>query len=629
MVIYMMKIKKGTRVIIATLVIIPSFILNKIYGYNTLVTILMILTTIVAGLPVIKNAVNGIRYKVIGIDLLVTIAVIGAIFIKEYWEAAAVTYLFMLGDYLEAKTLDKTRSAISALVDMAPDIARVIRDGVEYELASDEVIKGDKVLVKPGEKIAVDGIVIEGNAYVNQAAITGESIPVEKEVGAEVFSGTIIESGYLLIDALRVGEDTTFARILEMVEEAQDKKARTQKFIEKFSKYYTPGVVLLAIIVFLISLDLHLALTLLVIACPGALVISTPVSIVAGIGNGAKAGILFKGGEVIEKLGKIKTMAFDKTGTLTIGKPVVNHVKAYGIDEKEVIKIAAIGEYYSEHPLAKAIINKANEYGEMNEIPENVEISIGKGLAFVYQNQKYYIGNRKLFLDTAIDEIIEDIEAEEAKGQTVVLFGYYDQILGIIAIADQIRDDAKGLIKRLRKLGVKKLIMLTGDNKLAANTIANELGLDEYHAELLPDGKVEIIKQLQQKYGAIAMVGDGVNDAPALATADLGIAVGGAGKDVAMETADIILMSEKISKLSYAVGLSRATVNNIAQNLGFALIVVSVLLTGVLFSLVNLSIGMLVHELSVLLVIINAVRLLGYGKSKIGEGYGKERAFAR
>ena len=481
----MFKIKKGLRVIIATILIVPAFILNKLIGYEPFTIVLMILSAIVAGLPTLKKAISGIRYKVVGIDFLVMIAVTGAIIIGEYWEAAAVTYLFMLGDYLEAKTIDKTRSAIASLVDLAPDTARVIRNNVEYIISSEEVIKGDRVLVKPGEKIPVDGKVLEGNAYVNQAAITGESIAVEKTVEDGVYSGTVIESGYLLIDAKRVGEDTTFSRILEMVEEAQDKKAKTQKFIERFSRYYTPAIVLLAIVVYIISKDVYLALTLLVIACPGALVISTPVSIVAGIGNGAKNGVLFKGGEVIEKLGKVKAVAFDKTGTLTIGRPKVNNIKAYGISEEEMIKIAAIGEYYSEHPLARAIIEKANEYGEIKEVPTDVNIIIGKGLEFTYDNKKYYIGNRKLFSVEAVNGVREYLELEESHGQTAVMIGAEDRIIGIISIADKIREDAKKMIANLKKQGVKKVIMLTGDNELAARAIATELGLDEYYAELL------------------------------------------------------------------------------------------------------------------------------------------------
>lgn len=612
----MFKISKNQRLIISGILVTLSLILRFTIGHELITNIVMIATAIVAGTPILLNAIAAARYKIIGIDALVSIAVVGAMLIGEYWEAAAVTFLFMFGDYLESRTIEKTRSSIKSLLDLAPDITRVIRDGVELEIGPEDVVQGDHVVVKPGEKISVDGTVIEGSAYINQAAITGESIPVSRSIDETVFSGTIIESGYLIIRADKVGEDTTFSRILQMVEEAQDKKAKTQKFLEKFSKYYTPGIIFLSIMFYFATKDIRLALTLLVIACPGALVISTPVSIVAGIGNGAKHGVLVKGGEIMEKLGTMKVLAFDKTGTLTIGKPVVTQVKSYNIDEKELLRIAAIGESFSEHPLGKAIINRAEEeLGPIKSKPENAEIITGQGLKVVIEGKTYLIGNRRLFNENNVD--INDIEdylnLEEEKGQTAVIVGSLEEILGIISIADIVRNDAKELIANLKSLGIKKIVMLTGDNKRAAKAISEELGIDEYYGELLPEGKVAALKELQEKYGIIGMVGDGVNDAPALASADLGIAIGGAGTDVAMETADVVLMSAEIKRLSHAIGLSRATVRNMKQNIYFALIVAGLLLAGVIVQTVNLSFGMLIHELSVILVVINAVRLLGYG----------------
>ncbi|MDU5081114.1 cation-translocating P-type ATPase [uncultured Tissierella sp.] len=612
-----MKLTKAQRVWISGILVAIAFILKNTIGEQIITSVVMILAAIIAGTPILRNAISAARYWIIGIDALVSIAVIGAMFIGEYWEAAAVTFLFMLGDYLESRTIEKTRSSIKALLDLAPDTARVMRDGVEIIISPDEVVKGDQVVVKPGEKISVDGNVVEGSAYVNQSAITGESIPVNRNIDDSVFSGTIIESGYLVIEATRVGEDTTFARILQMVEEAQDKKAKTQKFLEKFSRYYTPAIIVLAIGLYLVTQDLVLALTLLVIACPGALVISTPVSIVAGIGNGAKHGVLVKGGEIMENLGKIKVLAFDKTGTLTVGKPMVTHIKSYDIEERELLRITAIGEGYSEHPLARAILARAeNDLGKIDEMPEESEIITGQGLKVKIEGRTILIGNRKLFLENkvSIGENVEKyLQSEEQKGQTAVIVGDTMQILGIISIADVVREDAKKLVSNLKKLGVEKIVMLTGDNRRAAKAIAEEIGLDDFYAELLPEDKVRVLKELQEKYGVAAMVGDGVNDAPALASADLGIAIGGAGTDVAMETADVVLMSDEIKKLSHAIGLSRATVNNMRQNIYFAIAVAALLLAGVLIKTVNLSFGMLVHELSVLLVVINAVRLLGYG----------------
>ncbi len=612
----MIKMSKVQRVVISGILVAVAFVLKYTVGEHIITHIVMIAAALVAGIPILKNAWSALRYKILGIDALVSIAVIGAMFIGEYWEAAAVTFLFMLGDYLESRTLEKTRSSIKALLKLAPDTARVLKDGVEIDVSPDSVVKGDLVVVKPGEKIPVDGTIKEGMAYVNQAAITGESMPISKDTGDMVFSGTIAESGYLIIQADRVGEDTTFARILQMVEEAQDKKANTQKFIERFSKYYTPGIIVLSVLVYLLSMDLVLALTLLVIACPGALVISTPVSIVAGIGNGAKHGVLVKGGDIMEKLGRIKVLAFDKTGTLTVGKPEVTRIQAFIGEEDELLRVAAIGESFSEHPLARAIIKRAEqEMGSLKQKPEKAEMVAGQGLKAVIEGKTILIGNRKLFMENNIstEDREGDIRDEEEQGRTVIIVGDLNEVYGIISIADVVREDAKKLIANLKHLGIKKVVMLTGDNERAAGAISRELDLDEYHAQLMPEDKVKALSALKEKYGNTAMVGDGVNDAPALVSADLGIAIGGAGTDVAMETADVVLMSDEIKMLSHAIGLSRATVNNMKQNIIFALMVAGFLLAGVLIRTVNLSFGMLVHELSVLLVIINAVRLLGYG----------------
>ena len=615
---------KTTRLVISGVLAAISLVLYEFMGigYTWYVIAMMLVGSVIAGWPIFTRAISALKYKIVGIDLLVTIASIGAIIIGEYWEAAAVTFLFMLGDWLETRTLEKTRSSIRSLLDMAPSVARVRRDGKEVEIDPDDVVEGDHVIIKPGEKIPVDGIVLEGNAFVNQAAITGESFPVRREEGEGVFSGTILESGYLVVNADKVGEDTTFARILEMVEEAQDKKARTQSFLERFSRYYTPAVIVLAIIVGLITQNVYLALTLLVVSCPGALVISAPVSIVAGIGNGAKNGVLIKGGDIMEKMGTVKAIAFDKTGTLTEGKPRVTKINTFEVDgqkmtEDELLRLAAIGESYSEHPLGAAIIAEADSRWKWEGSPENSDIIAGHGLTFEYEGVKYGIGNRKLMDDIGVDHVAIDdyLNEEEAMGQTVVMLSSEKGIHGTISIADTVREEARELITTLKAQGINHIVMLTGDNKRAARAIANELGLDGYYAELLPEDKVSALIELQDTYGRVAMIGDGVNDAPALATADLGVAIGGAGTDVAMETADVVLMSEDIGRLSYAIGLSRGTVSNMRQNIVFALAVAFVLIGGVLVQSVNMRFGMLVHEASVILVILNAMRLMYWGRS--------------
>lgn len=615
----MLKITKTQRLGLAGILVSLSFVLHRTLGYVPVTIVTMVASTFVAGTPIFRNAWQALKYKIVGIDALVTIAVTGALIIGEYWEAAAVTFLFMFGEYLEARTIEKTRSSIQALLDLAPQQARVRRGGVEMEVNPEDLMAGDLVVVRPGEKIAVDGVIKEGTAYINQAAITGESLPVARGVDEKVFSGTIIESGYLLIEAERVGDDTTFARILQMVEEAQDKKAKTQKFLEKFSRYYTPAIIVLAAIFYLWTKDVVLSLTLLVIACPGALVISAPVSIVAGIGNGAKHGVLIKGGEIMEKLGTLQVLAFDKTGTLTIGQPKVTRVQALGsTTPEEVLRLAAIGEAYSEHPLARAVLEEAaTKLGTVEGLPSESQIIAGQGVEFLHNDTRFYLGNRKLLQSKGHDlsAVEEELQKEESKGQTVFMLADDTSIHGIISIADVIRADAKETIGDLRKIGVREIVMLTGDNERAARAIANELGLDAYYAELLPEDKVRVLQELQEEHGPTGMVGDGVNDAPALASADLGIAMGGAGTDVAMETADVVLMSAELNKLTYGLGLSRATVRNMKQNIYFALVVAGILLAGVLVKTVNLSLGMLVHELSVLLVIVNAVRLLGWGRN--------------
>lgn len=624
-----MKSTKKQRVIVSAILVFLSFILKELklnifkveyyyyqdYGFViTLPNVIMVMSTVISGITIFKNAFNALRYKLASIELLVSIAVIGAFIIGEYWEAAAVTFLFLLGAFLESITIDKTRKSIKDLLDSSPKIIRILDNGREKLLNPSDVKVGDIVIVKPGEQIGVDGIILEGKAYLNQASITGESMPVFKEENGTVYSGTFIESGYLIIKATKVGKDTTFSKILEVVEEAQDKKARVQRYIEKFSKYYTPGIIILAITFFIITRDLRLSLTLLVIACPGALVLSTPMAVVSAIGNGAKHGILVKGGETLELIGKAKVVAFDKTGTLTVGKPIVTKVRGIGVSTDEVLKISAILETYSEHPLAQAIIKKASEkLGKIDEVPTKTNLIIGKGIAGVYQNKHYLLGNYRLFTNLKIDyEIKEYIAQEESRGQTVILLQEEEQIIGVISLSDEIREESKQLIKSLKKMVIKKVVMLTGDNPLSANYLSQILGIDEYYAELMPDEKVDKLQELQRKYGPTIMVGDGINDAPALTLADIGIAIGGSGNDVSMEIADMVLMSDNIGKLTHGIGLSRKMIKIIKQNITFALVIAFGLLLGVIVQKVNLSLGMLIHELSVIIVLLNSLRLLRY-----------------
>lgn len=578
--------------------------------------IFLLLATLVAGIPIMTKAIQSLRLKMISIELLVTIAVIGAVIIGEYIESAAVTFLFLLGAYLESRTLEKTRSSLKTLLDLAPLQARILKNGEKVMVAAEDVEKENIVFVHPGEKIPVDGKVLNGNASVNEATITGEAVPVSKKRDDTVYSGTILDSGYLELEATRTGDDTTFAKIIQLVEDAQETKAKTQKYLEKFAGYYTPLIIVLAILVYLFTKDIELTLTFLVISCPGALVISAPVSIVAGVGNGAKNGILIKGGEIMEQLTKVDIVAFDKTGTLTVGTPEVTAIKGFGIEELNLLELTATAEQYSEHHLGKAILKEAEKRKlAITSVPQDFEMFKGKGLQAKVNGILVLIGNRKLMLDhqlTLSKEILAYAEAEEKKGRTAVLVAQQQEIVGVISIADKVRPDAVNAIQNLKRFGIKKVVMLTGDNKATAEKVAEELQLDGFYAELLPEQKVSILKELKEKGHRVAMVGDGINDAPAIAAAHVGIAMGGAGTDAAMETADVVLMSDRLDRLPLAIGLAKATVKNMKQNMYFAVAIVTILLIGVLTKTVFLASGMFIHEASVLLVILNALRLVHY-----------------
>lgn len=584
----------------------------------------LIASSLFAGYFIAIKAFKALRMKAFSIELLVTIAVIGALIIGEYVESAVVTFLFIFGAYLESRTLEKTRSSLRNLIDQTPTEATVIRPEGHIKLPVDEVVKGDRVLIRSGEKVAVDGAIVSGQALIIEAAITGESVPASKSMGDRVFSGTIIDNGYIEVTADRVGDDTTFAKIIEMVEEAQESKTKTQKFLDRFANIYTPTIVVLSVLVYAITRNVELALTFLVIACPGALVISAPVSMVAGIGNGARNGVLVKGGEIMEKLSKIDLVIFDKTGTLTKGKPDVTEVKSWEMEENTLLRLVAEAERLSEHHLGQTIVAEARKRElPLNEEPQNVEIIKGGGMIATVADQYLAIGNRKLMADQGVS-ISEQVDAyatqREKAGNTAVLIAIDRQLAGVISIADQIKPEAKAAIDQLRHAGVKQAIMLTGDNRHTAQLVGDELGLDAVHAELLPQDKVTWVNKLKSEGYRVAMVGDGINDAPALATADVGLAMGVGGTDISMETADIVLMSDRLDQFAHAYSLAKATVRNMQQNTFVAVGTVVFLLAGVLLGKIFLASGMLVHELSVLAVTLNAVRLIRYrAREKTGK----------
>ncbi|NLN86932.1 MAG: cation-translocating P-type ATPase [Syntrophomonadaceae bacterium] len=601
---------------IAGVLIVLGLLAPRI-GYASYRDPALIMATLIAVVPIAIRAFQALRMKAFSIELLVTIAVTGALYIHEYTESSIVTFLFLFGAYLEARTLEKTRSSLKKLIDMAPQEADVIRDGETLTIPVEEVVIGDRIIIRSGGKVPVDGSIISGKASLNEAAITGESVPASKGPEDKVYSGTIVDTGYLEIIAEKVGDDTTFAKIIELVEEAQESKSKTQKFLDKFANYYTPSVVVLAIVVFGLTGNLHVAITFLVVACPGALVIGAPVSTVAGIGNGAKNGVLLKGGEVMDRLSKVDTIVFDKTGTLTKGKPEVTDIKTFlNVETDKLLGLVAAAETISEHHLGQTIVREANQRN-LNLDGEILsgEVIKGNGIRAQVDGRALAIGNRML-MDSENVQVSDEIAAyavqREKAGNTAIFAAVDGQIAGIFSIADQIREDAPQALADLRKNGIKKMVMLTGDNKHTAELVANVLGLDEFHAELLPENKVEYVKKLKTAGHVVAMAGDGINDAPAIATADIGLAMGEGGTDVSMETADVVLMADKLMQFSHAYALAKATVLNMKQNTFIAVAVVFILLAGVLADRVHLASGMFIHEASILVVILNAMRLIGF-----------------
>ena len=564
--------------------------------------------------PIAIQAFQALKVKVISIDLLVTIAVAGAFVIKNLEESAIVTFLFLFGAFLEQRTLNKTRSAIKELTEMAPESALKQMDNGEFEeVAVDEVEVGDILLVKTGAKVPVDGTVRSGEGYINEASITGESLPVGKEAGSGVYAGTILENGTLQIVADRVGEDTTFGKIIELVEQAQDSKSVAERFIDRFARYYTPAVLLLAFVVWLISRDLELAITILVLGCPGALVIGVPVSNVAGIGNGARHGVLFKGSEVIQDFTRVDTIVFDKTGTLTQGNPKVAEIKLYTDQTDEVLSYLASIESESDHPLAEAVVE---HIGSKNIYPvEQTNVVKGGGIVALVDGHRVVVGNMALMAQekVKISEVAQaDIAHFEQSGNSLVLTAVDATLQVLVVVRDQIRPGVQADLEKLKKLHVKNLVVLSGDNQGTVDRVAREIGLTEAHGHMLPEDKAAYIAKLQAQGQVVAFVGDGVNDSPSLALAQIGIAMG-SGTDVAIETSDVVLMNSDFSKLPHAVGLAKATTSNMRQNILIAVGVVIFLLASVFLSeWMNMSIGMFVHEASILAVILNGMRLLRF-----------------
>lgn len=608
---------KTTLTMVNGLFILFALSGNVLFHRTDMYTIGMIAAAIIGVLPIAIQAYQAVKVKVISIDLLVTIAVLGAFVIGEYNESAIVTFLFLLGHLLEQRTLEHTRSAIKKLVQMAPAKAWKYHGRSVEEVAIDAVDAGDHLLVKAGAQVPVDGIILEGTGYLNEAAVTGEAKQIYKEKDNQVFAGTILENGTLKIQAQRVGEDTTFGKIIELVEEAQDSKSAAERFIDRFAKYYTPLILVLAVLVGLFTQDIRLAITVLVLGCPGALIIGVPVSNVAGIGNGAKNGILIKGSEVMTAFSRVTTVVFDKTGTLTNGKPTVAFAKSYGSQPDDSLALIAAIEAESDHPLGQAIVAYAKEKGAANVAEIQVtatDITQGRGIRATAAGKDVMIGNKQFMTEHGI-ALSAEVQADEAflrkQGNSVVIAAADQQVIQLIGVKDQIRQGTAETIRGLKKQGIKRLIMLTGDNQLTAEIVGEELGLTEIHGELLPKDKADFIQKLQQEGETVAFVGDGINDSPSIELADIGIAMGN-GTDVAVETSDVVLIQSRFEQLLHAYRLTRKTVSNMKENIALAIGTVVFLLIGLMLGYVYMASGMFFHELSILLVVLNGMRLLAF-----------------
>ncbi|MBC9874477.1 heavy metal translocating P-type ATPase [Macrococcoides bohemicum] len=610
---FIMKSKDYIMVLCGTLIVV-GLIAEFVLKVQLISEILLGLASILAVSPILIQGYHSLRVKVISIDVLVSVAVLGALLIRNFEEAAIVSFLFLLGAFLEKRTLKKTRSAIQSLVTLVPEKVVILREhGKTETIDIDDVATNDILLVKTGDKVPVDGHVVYGSGALNEASITGESKWVQKSLNDKVYAGTIVENGTIRIQTETVGEDTLFGKIIELVEEAQDSKSAAEKFIDRFSKYYTPFVLLLAIIVGMLTRDMALAITILVLGCPGALVIGVPVSNVTGIGNGAKHGVLLKGSEMINDFSKVDTIVFDKTGTLTEGNPTVAYKKIIGENKQSILSYLYSIEHESSHPLAKAILN---DIGSQKIVRfDKVDVIKGKGIVAYSGDKKIILGNLSLMHNYDVEinsNNREKVNKLIESGQSIVLMAINKELEVMIGIQDQLRHDVKRNLLQLKHQGVKKLIILSGDNQGTVNRVAEQLPIDIALGGMLPEDKAEYIKMLQDKGEKVAFVGDGINDSPSLATANIGIAMGG-GTDVAIETSDVVLMHSAMEQLSYAHGLTKKISNNMKQNIIIALGVVLVLLLSLIFAeWMNMTIGMLVHEVSIIVVILNGMRLMRY-----------------
>lgn len=596
-----------------------GIILNQFDLYHPIDKSLLLAAMITTGYPLAENGARNLLHGKIGINFLVTVAAIGAAAIGQFEEAALVVFLFSVSLKLELVATEKARRAIEDLMDLRPEVAVVEREGVELTVPVEEILPGERIIVRPGDRVPLDGVILDGSTSVDQSTITGESVPVSKIQGDEVYAGTINLDGVILARVRRLSQETVLSNILRMVQEAEDRRSPTETLVNRFARHYTPAIISLAVLVAAVpplllgspwDSSIYRSLVLLVIGCPCALTIATPVTMVSAITSASRNGVLVKGGNYIEEINKVKVFAFDKTGTLTLGRLEVTDVNPLGVSEDELIRIAAALEANSKHPIAEAIKRYAK--AKRISVPEvsDFRSETGQGIEAVIEGVQYVIGNDRLLRDRGIHFSQEIRNKFQKEGKTSVMVADGERILGYISLMDTYREDAKETIKELRRRGVK-VEMLTGDNEETARAIAEKLGFNGVHAELLPEDKVRAVEELK-KLGTVVMVGDGVNDAPALATAHVGIAMGGLGSDIALETADIVLLEDNLSRINYILKLARTTVNRMKENIAVALLVKLAIVVFGSLGLITLWMAVILGDVGLtLLVILNSVRISG------------------
>ena len=620
---------------ISLLTITAGLYLRYVQGPSQLSDALLMTTAILSGYKIADAGAKSLIRLHIGINILITIASIGAFIIGHPEEGAAVVFLFNIAEKLEDIATDRARRSIEALMELKPEVATLRKDGGEELVPVGEVWPGEVFVVRPGDRLPLNGVVIEGASSVDQATITGESTPISVGVGESVYAGTINIDGFLTVKVSKISEETVLAKILEMVEAAEDSRSPTENFVDRFARYYTPTVIVLAVIVatvppLLLAHPLnqwvYRALVMLVVACPCALAISTPVAMVSAITSASRNGILVKGSTYLEQVSNIKVFAFDKTGTLTMGELEVTDIIATTMPEREVLRRAVALEAKAEHPIAKAISERARVEGIDIEETTKFKAYVGRGVEACISEKTCCIGNQRLFEELNIPLVDGFVEQLEAQGKTVVLVSEDDCVVGAIALMDKVREGVAETVADLKRQGIR-VEMLTGDNEATARAIAESLDFDGYRSQLLPEEKVAAIEKLRSNYGTIAMVGDGVNDAPALAAADVGIAMGVIGSDVALETADIALMEDEIRKISYLVTLSKATLGRIRENIVTSIFVKLIVAVLAFLGLVSLWLAVAVGDMGLsLAVILNSIRLGGIkarassGSRRAGDG---------